>query len=40
MDLKARIDAFLAERKNKNTAYDKRESEVIDMNKAVMDVES
>ena len=33
MELKAKIDAFLAERKNKNTVYDKPESEVVDMTK-------
>ena len=33
VELKARIDAFLAERKNKNTVYDKPEAEVVDMDK-------
>lgn len=33
VDLKARIDAFLAERKNKNTVYDKPESEIVNMDK-------
>ncbi|GJE98441.1 Ubiquitin conjugation factor E4 [Phanerochaete sordida] len=33
VELKAKIDAFLAERKNKNTAFDKPESELVDMHK-------
>ncbi|KAI0365724.1 ubiquitin conjugation factor E4 [Pilatotrama ljubarskyi] len=31
VELKQRIDAFLAERRNKNTAYDKPEEEVVNM---------
>lgn len=31
VELKARIDAFLAERRNKNTAYDKPEGEIVNM---------
>ena len=39
VDLKARIDIFLSERKNKNTAFDKPESEIVDMHRdpAAMD---
>lgn len=33
VELKTKIDAFLAERRNKNTVYDKPESEVVDMHK-------
>ncbi len=31
LDLKARIEAFLAERRNKNTAFDKPAEDVVDM---------
>ena len=31
MELKARIDSFLAERRNKNTVYDKPEEDVVHM---------
>lgn len=33
--LKAKIDAFLAERRTKNSVYDKPESEVVNMNQDV-----